>query len=109
MVQPRLKRLSSDNTDPVTQALVESPATNLPPVNDPLAAAGSSDAGLQFYEQYIRELDEYRNIFNKNMKNKPVKHDRVQVLIWTWGDNIDDLGVKDEVRNDSHITLGFLS
>jgi hypothetical protein len=107
-VQPHLKRLSSSDVfqpDLVTQPLAESKASELPPVNNPLAVTGSSDAGFQFYTEYERDLDEFRKVFNGNMKNKPVKHDRVYVLIWTWGDFIDDLGVKGEVRNHIHKSI----
>ncbi|KAH7063889.1 hypothetical protein BKA63DRAFT_572767 [Paraphoma chrysanthemicola] len=100
VAQPRLKRVSSSTTshvDTATHILTESPATESPPVDGSLSAVANTDAGLPFYEQYIRELDDYRTIFNKNMKNKPVKHDRVHVLIWTWGKEIDDLGVQEEV------------
>jgi hypothetical protein len=47
--------------------------------------------------QWKRELEEYRAIFNQNMKNKPVKHDKVHVFMWTWDEDQDDLKVKKEV------------
>lgn len=81
----------------ITGTLVESPASEVPIIHCPLEVASSSSTTSQFYDQYFNDLEDHREIFNRNMKNKPVKHDRVYVLMWTWGDTIDDLGVKEEV------------
>lgn len=40
----------------------------------------------------------FQKVFDENMKNKPVKHDKGYVLLLSWEDKIDDLKVKDEVR-----------
>ena len=40
----------------------------------------------------------FRKAFEDNMKNKPVKHDKVFVLLLSWEDSIDDCNVKPEVR-----------
>ncbi|KAF2028208.1 hypothetical protein EK21DRAFT_114122 [Setomelanomma holmii] len=82
--------------DPLTPFLTESPASEVP-IDNSVEADGSQDTGLAMHKHYERELDEYRTIFNKYMKNKPVKHDRVYVLIWTWEDALDDLKVREEV------------
>jgi hypothetical protein len=97
---PYLERLSSDGAsrpDPITDALVESPACEVQPADALMVKTRSSDAGLPFHDHYVRDLEEYRMIFNSRMKNKPVKHDRVHVLMWTWADALDDLKVKSEV------------
>jgi hypothetical protein len=39
----------------------------------------------------------FQKVFDDNMKNKPVKHDKGYVLLLSWEDKIDDLNVKDEV------------
>jgi hypothetical protein len=84
--------------EPIVGCLTESPAGEAPPpLTGSLEIANNSDAGLQIDVQHKRDLDEYRTIFNRNMENKPVKHDRVHVLLWTWADAIDDLHVRKEV------------
>lgn len=47
--------------------------------------------------QHQRELEEFQKAFNDNMENKPVKHDKVHVFMWTWEEEFDDLNVKKEV------------
>lgn len=54
---------------------------------------------MPLHVQYKQDLAEYRTIFNENMKNKPVKHKKVFVFMWTWNGELDDLKVKDEVWN----------
>ncbi|KAF2470784.1 uncharacterized protein BDR25DRAFT_303768 [Lindgomyces ingoldianus] len=44
-----------------------------------------------------RDLQLLRTIWDKNMQNKPVKHDRVCVLLLSWREELDDLKVKPEV------------
>ncbi|KAF2675675.1 hypothetical protein K458DRAFT_397715 [Lentithecium fluviatile CBS 122367] len=100
IMQPRLESSSSTAAmqgESLTSPLTMSPASTNLEIDASLPASVSADIGLQFYDQYKRDLNEYRSIFNKHMKNKPVKHDRVFVLMWTWADGIDDLGVKEEV------------
>jgi hypothetical protein len=45
-----------------------------------------------------RDRLHFQKVFDENMKNKPVKHDKGYVLLLSWDDEIDDLKVKDEVR-----------
>jgi hypothetical protein len=99
--QPRLRNPSSPRLqiEITTMPLIEPLASSNPQLKPPAAASTSPEVGLSFNDQYKRELEEYRTIFNLNMMNKPVKHDRVFVLMWTWGDGIDDMGVKDEVSS----------
>ena len=52
---------------------------------------------MSFLEQKRRELEEYQAVFDQNMRNKPVKHDKVFVFMWTWSEDLDDLNVKNEV------------
>lgn len=55
------------------------------------------ETGHPINNKYKREFNEFRAAFNSYMENKPVKHDSVFVLIWTWANEIDDLKVKEEV------------
>ena len=65
------------------------------PPTPPLSAEPKTK--MAYALQWKRELEQYRAIFNQNMKNKPVKHDEVHVFMWTWDDKLDDLKVKKEV------------
>jgi hypothetical protein len=38
-----------------------------------------------------------RRIFDDNMKNRPVKHDAAHVLLLSWDEKLDDMGVQPEV------------
>jgi hypothetical protein len=38
-----------------------------------------------------------RKVFDENMKNRPVKHDAAHVLLLSWDDTLDDVGVQTEV------------
>lgn len=74
----------------------------LPPT--PLSADIKTNMPYNVYNaQRQRELEEYKSIFNQNMKNKPVKHDKAHVFMWTWEEKYDDLKVKKEVRVQSFI------
>jgi hypothetical protein len=98
-----LSSTDMSHPDPAVACLTESPASEVPPITVSLETADNFDAGLQIDVQHKRDLDEYRKIFNRNMENKPVKHDRVFVLIWTWADAIDDLKVKVEVSHSPQL------
>ena len=54
--------------------------------------------GLVFDENYKNELRTFQKAFNNKMRNKPVKHDHVCVLLLSWSPVVDDLQVKKEVR-----------
>jgi hypothetical protein len=84
-----------------TEPLIESPDSGLLLANSSLDAGGGSDFGLKIHHKHKRELEEFRSIFNDNMRNKPVKHDHVHVLLWTWGEALDDLKVKEEVSDST--------
>ena len=91
-LQPRLDTRSRHSSLPPIR-VTESPASGAPPADGALAL----EDGLQIHNDHQRGLDEFRSVFNNKMKNKPVKHDHVHVLIWTWGERLDDLKVKEEV------------
>lgn len=89
---PRLDTRTRHSSLPPIR-VTESSASGALPVD---GAFGLED-GLQIHNDHQRGLDEFRSVFNNSMKNKPVKHDEVHVLIWTWGEELDDLKVKEEV------------
>ena len=77
-VQPRIEPV--DNGDGQNEPLTLSPASKLGPM-------------------YNKNLKALREIFQDHMRNKPVKHDRAQVLLLSWTDELDDLGVRPEVSS----------
>jgi hypothetical protein len=67
-------------------------------VTEPPTAIGSPTTDLCIDRP---ELEEHKVIFDTHMRNKPVKHKHVHVLIWTWAEALDDLNVKFEVSENS--------
>jgi hypothetical protein len=45
------------------------------------------------------ELMRFKKTFDENIRNKPVHHDKVHVLLLSWEDGLDDLRVKGEVSS----------
>jgi hypothetical protein len=48
-------------------------------------------------EDQKAKRDAIREAFDENMKNCPVKHDAAHVLLLSWDETLDDMGVKNEV------------
>lgn len=56
------------------------------------------DKEVELKDHRKMKLVQYRKIFNDHVRNKPVRHDFVHVLLLSWDPVVDDLAVKDEVR-----------
>jgi hypothetical protein len=76
---------------PMSQAAPEKePSSN--------AGAGSEATKLETLSTQKNNVHEFRKAFDDNMRNKPVYHDKTFVLLLSWADELDDLGVKHEVK-----------
>jgi hypothetical protein len=58
--------------------------------------------------EHEQKVQEFQKVFNENLQNAPVRHDRVCVLLLSWENNIDDCNVEDEVLIYAIISLKIL-